>query len=682
MIVDTLDTTVEPGGAGFDVTDCTDSTAGNCNYYEAVCASDRWVEFGVSGDITPDGSIKNGTANCFGSNCSVGFELSDCPDRQIRNLTIDFRTAPGAGVQIRGALHEIDGGADNVLILHPRWRGNATINYQGGTFSVTHASHVTIDHPSTAYAPAYAGNPGEPVLYGEGNEAARNISWHNGLNGMTQMWGLWTRPEQGLCFGGSNGGATLNDGGLACDTDTDCPGGVCSAYCAGGTDANERAGLNREGGHLPLAEWVFDRSSGGGVNDGVCQAGTRTGLSCAADANCTGGGAGSCRFTCGGGGVETGPFFQNAQHNFCIVAQGNTGNVSIRSNFMLGCKWRQPQITVDFGLNGLPVSAPVEPVLFDVTGNIAWGGRYIDSTATNDETAGTVDREIDTVYAYNRHVLPTDEGQLTLRDLYKDTLGDLVESWNVASVHASIGDLGSNTRMWFKGNVDRFNTDGLSNEDSYSAATPTGTAARLLLSPTGTSVHGADVDPEDGYAGSREPFYPYPAGAAPTVASLIAKVGATLPCRDAVDEYLAELVAAGVATRVMFDPAEMGGAQDLTWGCPQGYSNTAPTVTLANPTATVACGTTLAAWSGTTTNTDSKPLSLHCLVAGVGTLGVDAGGLPRGKITDKRCSGGTIAGTADISGLACGADYTFTVAASDGVWADRATGTVTIRVSP
>jgi hypothetical protein len=178
---------------------------------------------------------------------------------------------------------------------------------------------------------------------------------------------------------------------------------------------------------------------------------------------------------------------------------------------------------------------------------------------------------------------------------------------------------------------------------------------------------------EKGYGGERQPWNPYPdlswASPQALVDALLANAGATLPCRDAVDDLMVRTIAAGEDIRATWDAGDLGGLQDLSKGCVSRQSNTRPTAESKRVTATEGSGVT--EWTATVADPDDKPLDLYCFVTSPG-----AGRL---HIHDRRCEGGTVAGTVDVSGLAPGS-YPASYEACDGRPTDCARGTITVTV--
>jgi hypothetical protein len=693
-----------------------------CSFSEAVCKGNRVVEFAISGAIPiPESCIVgDGLAGC-------SFELKDCPtaNKPIKNLTIDGSTAPGAGVYLEGGDFAISGSAgstgnpgpsaENVVVKHLRHRGSSTVGYLSAGIYVAGCVNCALTHTSITYTQTYLGavNSGFYGFYGERNRA---ISWGHSLFAHSHIFGssqgasgagtvlsygtCSTTTSRKCCIDGDGtsppldgqcpGTETCNgegthcrvvnatgkvfsiqgrsaspNAGATCSTDWDAQYGECRAFCEGtGTDANKRAGLD-------LGPTVRRYSTAYGLNDS-------TGQTCLC-------GTPSCRCECPQATNYTrGPFLDYGQNNYGHFVAANVSEFSWYRNLIMGVKWRQPNLSPDTSSGDTtpsPAADEAMPGRYDIVQNVAYGGRYKSEIWSEYSS-----RNASIVFSRNYHFMSS-----ALKNLYSDLMGPLWSSGSFASsgaTPASVDNTGPNVRIYFDENLDRFHSVG---SESCSAGSGCGTdqsyswACSATQDPAGptppcTGVAGQDGYPEHGYYGLRKPhknYPPFPSTFADLKDEVSAEAGATLPCRDAVDTYLGELVDAGVALRVQHHRDELGGVQQDMSVCPDDVGSA--TLTAQSKTGTSAVDVSYASGINSTTATvttsETRLLKMHC--------GIESAGSVLARVRDPRCNGGVVTIDFDVgtggSALANGC-YPVTYWMSIGRWASRATATIQVDV--
>ena len=170
-------------------------------------------------------------------------------------------------------------------------------------------------------------------------------------------------------------------------------------------------------------------------------------------------------------------------------------------------------------------------------------------------------------------------------------------------MHASVGELGGcgdspdvqpcNVRHYIRGGLDRRRDDtGDPLCWGYSFQQPGGENSYLVDGCEATEAERL----EKGFGGSRGPFNAYPdatwVSEAALRALLLPNVGATLPCRDALDDLMIRTIEAGEDLRTTWSSADHGGIQDLSKGCVSQQANTPPTAQ--SKTVTVGSGSGVA----------------------------------------------------------------------------------------
>lgn len=717
---------VSPGAGAFNLNHCTDGDSGTkCNFAEAVCRSNAHVTFSVSGAITiPNVANNDGSDNTW-------FEFADCPASSlpIKNLTIDGSTAPGAGVYLEGSSFILDGPAgggvaSNVRVVQLRHYGSDSAGVGLSTgFGISGCVNCVIDHVTVAFPATYGFYLGNN-LTGHENEKNRNITISNnifayshilheyqGASAATSYSGAGTcsidtarsccidgdgdptppvgqcadfetcsgettacqvRGEPGLCFS-IPGASASPDAGNAASIDWDCTYGIASAYCGGpGAHANKRAGLQYQHGGIRRQ---YNNAYG------LCEGGTNAGASCQTDAICSGGG--TCRNECEQATEDNyaiGPWLRQGMDNYGPFMGGNTINLSYYRNLMLGFRWRQPNFSLDTSTGGTTTTAAdmAQGGSIDIAQNWAYGGRFMSDLWSQYST-----RNASIILSHNAH-----ENNAETRALFADFESDAFTQANASSgafVVPSAGqrNVGANVRHYFMDNRDTWTSVGA--EACYRGA-DCGTGDEYSWSCADTAIGCSNVAGNDdfangGYYGRRGPagsMPAFPGTFAALKAAITSDSGAQLPCPDAVTTYIAELVNAGKALRVLHLRDEVGGVQQDMSVCPSAVTFagaiTAQSKTGASAVADVA-GSGIGSTTATVTTTENRMLKLHC--------GIESQGSVNARVRDPRCSGGTV--TLDWDAGAGGAAlatgcYPFTYWASIGSWANRAIGTIEVDV--
>jgi hypothetical protein len=246
----------------------------------------------------------------------------------------------------------------------------------------------------------------------------------------------------------------------------------------------------------------------------------------------------------------------------------------------------------------------------------------------------------------------------------------------------------SSVSVYFDENLDRFHSvgsetclagSGCGTNQSYSWSC-SATQDPPGSTPACTQAAVQDGYPEHGYYGQRKPHKNYPAFPgtfAYLKTDVAAEAGATLPCRDAVDAYLAELVNAGVALRVKHHRDELGGPQQDMSVCPSnvGVATLTAQSKIGGSAVDVTAASGINSTTATVTTSETRLLKMHC--------GIDGAGSVLARVRDPRCNGGTVTIDFDVgtggSALPPGC-YSLTYWMSIGRWASRAIGTIQVDV--